>query len=657
MACLFGVVGNVPVEAAVQSASTQQGKASGQEQADTYVMEDTVVTATRSKKKDVDVPAATVVITKQQIKESGATNAAEALGKVNGITYKSFGPRGASMGTMNNEINIRGVDNGTLVLVNGNPIAWRGKYNMEEIPADTIERIEIVKGGGSVLYGSEAMSGVINIITKKGAENRVSAGFGNYGQRNYSVSAGDKNFGVHYSFDRWKNLDGISLTDVAAKKFSGGTRTDIKDIEKENIGLSYKINENLDVLYNYYKTKANYERYIAQVDKITSNIALGEQYNGRNYTTEQHIGQVNFHLKDWKASAYFNTGTVESAGPTYVSSTGAKTPTGWYNTREKNTTYGMDLQKSWQLGSKAKTILGFDLEHEIYQSLPAYSTTHAKDYMRNNWGVFGQWEQSFDAKNSGIFSARETWTTAALKNQNYSNFSMAGQWLHKMDKENNIYLSIGQSFIMPTFAEMYGASSLAVPNPDLKPQTGVNYEIGWKRNVSHHTWKAALFHTDIKDNISATWSDKISEYTYTNEDFRNTGIEISCSIAGSQGLSYTYGATWQNPEVKTTKKDYWDRKYGKLQLTGGVTYKKGKWTSALMGSYLCNRVQTPSSSHSYAAKPYFMTSWNTTYCPDAASEISLTIDNVLDRRDNYSHSSSNYYCAPINYMLSYTYKF
>ena len=89
MACLFGVVGNVPVEAAVQSASTQQGKASGQEQADTYVMEDTVVTATRSKKKDVDVPAATVVITKQQIKESGATNAAEALGKVNGITYIS----------------------------------------------------------------------------------------------------------------------------------------------------------------------------------------------------------------------------------------------------------------------------------------------------------------------------------------------------------------------------------------------------------------------------------------------------------------------------------------------------------------------------------------------------------------------------------------
>ena len=61
------------------------------------------------------------------------------------------------MGTMINEANIRGVDNGTLVMVNGNPVSWRGKYNLDAIPADSIERIEIVKGGGSVLYGSEAM--------------------------------------------------------------------------------------------------------------------------------------------------------------------------------------------------------------------------------------------------------------------------------------------------------------------------------------------------------------------------------------------------------------------------------------------------------------------------------------------------------------------
>ena len=86
------------------------------------------------------------------------------------------------MGTMNNELGIRGNRNGTLVLVNGNPVAWRTKYNLEMIPAQNIERIEIVKGGGSVLYGSEAMAGVVNIILKKNNPNEVTVGFGNYGQ-------------------------------------------------------------------------------------------------------------------------------------------------------------------------------------------------------------------------------------------------------------------------------------------------------------------------------------------------------------------------------------------------------------------------------------------------------------------------------------------
>jgi vitamin B12 transporter len=65
-----------------------------------------------------------------------------------------------------------------LILVNGNPVSWRGKYNLEAIAVDNIERVEIVKSGGSVLYGSEAMGGVINIILKKNGANTVGIGFG-----------------------------------------------------------------------------------------------------------------------------------------------------------------------------------------------------------------------------------------------------------------------------------------------------------------------------------------------------------------------------------------------------------------------------------------------------------------------------------------------
>jgi len=622
-----------------------------------YSLDQVIVTATRYEKRDVDVPASTVIITSEKIKEMGATTAAAALEKTNGMAYKSFGPLGASMGTMINEANIRGVDNGTLVMVNGNPISWRGKYNLDAIPADSIERIEIVKGGGSVLYGSEAMAGVINIITKKGASNTATVGFGNYGQQYYKTSVGNEKLGVNASWEKFPNtVEGLGYGDVNYTKLNGETRTDIKDVEKKNMGVNYNINDNLNFMYNYYETTANYLRYVSDITSTTSGVQVGDQFNGREYTTKQHVAQLNYDDHNIKASTYFNTGTVESAGPTYITSKGAK-ETSWYNTREKNTTYGADVQKNWQINSKAKAILGASYKNENYMSLYAGSTSTAKEYSRDNWGIYSQWEQAFNEKNTGIVSMRETWTTKADGDNNYNNFSAAGQFIHKLDEANNIYASVGQSFIMPTFAQMYGASSSAIPNPGLKPQTGINYEIGWKKIAGNHSWKAAIFHIDIKDNITATWNSGKAEYKYVNEDFKNTGIELSCDIKTNSPFSYNYGVTYQNPQAKSDKKGYWDSKFGRIQLTGGITYKKDKWTSSLSGSYLAARVATPSSTESYDMKPYLLTTLNTVYSPDKKSDITLTIDNVLDRSDNLSHSGSMYLSTPINFLLSYTYKF
>ena len=92
-----------------------------------------VVTATRSAKRDLEVPAATRVISAQEIRESGARNAAEALSEMDSTAYSAFGQNGAAMGTMSNDVVIRGIDNGTLILVNGNPVSWRGKYDLSLI--------------------------------------------------------------------------------------------------------------------------------------------------------------------------------------------------------------------------------------------------------------------------------------------------------------------------------------------------------------------------------------------------------------------------------------------------------------------------------------------------------------------------------------------
>ena len=644
-----------------------------------YTLDDVIVTAQRVETKELDTPASTMVITHEEIAQSGAKSAADVLSKVNGLTYKTFGPGGASMGTMTNEVNIRGVEGDALILVNGNPVAWRGKYNLDAMAAENIERIEIVKGSSSVLYGSEAMSGVVNIITKKGGENSVTVGAGNFGQRAYGVSVGNERFGLSYHVKRWGEVGRISASDLkltndsGTKLLFGENHTDVDKVKKEDLALNYRISPSWDMVYHYYNTEARYKRFIDRVDYTlpTARIKAGEPYNTRMYETDQHTMQLHYKAHDWKVDLYFNTTESKGDGPTYISqrtgrrTTGTqKTSANWYQSRERNRSYGVDAQHDWKFGEKSSLIAGMSLAREDYRKLATISAAE-KDtlhYARNNWGLFAQWTQKFDERNTGGFGMRETWTTGESNGSNFSNFSMAGQFLHKLDKESSLYLNIAQSFKMPTFSQMYNLNDRATPNPGLKPQTGVNYEIGWKKDHGAHRLRAALFHMRIKDNITASVDKKTGSavYTYVNEDFRNTGVELSDTITGKHGFTYNWGLTWQNPVSRKSgdaSKSYWDRKFGKIQLTGGISYAHGKWTSALSASYLADRVQTPSKEHSYACKPYLLTSWNTTYRPDEHSELSLLIDNLLDREDNLGHSGSVYWSTPVNYMLNYTYRF
>ena len=650
----------------VYAAETAHTGTGDDETLPTYSLGEVVVTATRTQKRDIDVPAATTVITAEDIKKSGAANASDALEKVNGFVYKSFGPNGAAMGAMTNEVNVRGLKGGALVLMNGNPIAWRGKYNLDQIPASQIERIEIVKGSGSVLYGSEAVAGVINIITKKKSTNEVHAGFGNYGQRSCGVTLGDDKFGFYYNYDKFGRRDKLTYTDYEQARLHAQTRTDIYDIVKQNMGVTYRVNPRLDFQVGYYETEGKYSRTVTAVDNThgptaAQHIRIGEPYNRRKYETKQYITQLNYRDSKWKGSLFFNTGTLEFKGPSYFNSrTGLRTPNGRYHTREKNMTYGIDMQRTWRVNPKSTAILGVDLMHERFADIPTDASTDNARYSRNNWGVFGQWEQRFDERNTGIFGLRETWTTGAARGQNYHNLSASAQWLHKLNRENSVYLNVSQSFVMPTFAQMYPNNDRQMAAPDLRPQKGVNYEIGWKQKHNGHSWKAALFHMRVKDNITARVN-RIggrAEYQYTNEDFRNIGLELSNEIQGTHGFSYNWGLTWQNPQTKSSKKMLgWERTFGRIQLTGGVTYKKDKWTSSLSTSYLADRVQSPSDAPAYRSKPYLLTTWNTTYAPDENSELSLRIDNVLNRNDTTMHSGSEYYVAPINYLLSYSYRF
>lgn len=614
-----------------------------QENEQEFTLDPMVITATRTEKRDVDVPASTTILSNQDLKNTGAQNLQVALGRVPGLIYKTFSPGGGAMGTMANEIAIRGVSNGTLVMLNGTPMNLRGKYFLDAIPVENVERVEIVKGGAGVLYGSEAMGGVINIITKKEFTNSVSVGYGNYGQQKYSASVGTDKVNVGYNLEKWGNVDTISRSDNKGLK-----HTDMTGSEKRNLYVDYKINDNWNFLYNYFETNVRYDTWFDDAYKEVPKGGALQQ--NREYVTKQNLVQLLYQDDTLKANLYYNQNKLMANGFTNYNTSG-KFQGKIYDTDEKNRTYGADVQKEWQLNSKGSLVLGGSYQNEFYDDYSSKVTD------RHIYAVYGQYDHKFDDKNELIVGARETWTTGGYRDQNYDNFSMSGQYVHKLDDDDSLYANVTQSFIMPNFSQMYGASDTAIANPDLKPQKGVSYEAGWKRETDSHSWKAAVYHIDITDNISATWDTDKTEYQYTNEDFKNTGIELSCDIEGKNGWSYNWGVNYMDPKVKGTKKPYWDRKYGRVQLNGGITYSKDKWVSSLQGTYLAERVGTPSSSHSSHEKPYFLTSLTTTYNADKQNSFTLTMDNLLDREDNLSHSGSEYYSTPFNFMLTYNYKF
>lgn len=627
-----------------------------------YSLNPVVVTATRYEKSDAEIPAATQTFTEEQIEQTGADNLQVALQYLDGVIDAGMGPNGTSVSSMTTKNVIRGVSNGTVVMINGTPINWRTNYNLENIPTSAVERVEVVRGGGAVLYGSQATGGVINIITKKTLPNEVKVGLGNKGRQEYAVTANAGDLSIAYTYNKWGKLGYVSSSDSSIKPDKTRVPVEMKQrffgSEKNDFLATYKLNDHADLLYNHNESASRWAyTYTGITDPDYEDMNDHPRYI-RRYENDKDFLQFNFHgLDGISGHVFYNYNTLKTHGTDYYSSTGKKyaAPKA-VRGQEKNKTYGYDVQKVWD-GNPDKTFLiGTSLVRETFEN-------ETSDTGRNIISAFGSWERNLTAKDVLTLSGRGTWTTGGI--QNFHNFSGQAQYLHKLDNTQSLYASVGQSFVLPTFSQMYsreqaGGISNIIGNPDLKPQKGLHYEAGWKKEETNRQYKVALFTEKIDDNIS--YSGTSGRWYAINEDFKNHGIEASIRGQEDNGFTWHAGLTWQDPKSKqttekTSAKRYWDRSYGRILLTGGVGYEKEKWTTALNFSYLADRVQSPLAAHSHSVKPYLLTSMTVKYSPNKSSDIMLAIDNLLNRKDIVSHTTSDYYATPRNFILSYRYKF
>jgi len=192
-------------------------------------LEEIVVTATKTEKKIEDAPGSVTVISKEEIERRNIKTVDEALSEVVGV----FDKRNKGLMDTTSSVRLRGFhgDQYTLILLDGQPLndAYTGGLEWGMLPVDNIERIEVIRGAASALYGGNAMGGVINIITKTPEKLELSAtgGYGTHDTRRYRLSAGNRfldKFSLRLGYEE-ESTDGYETTPVV-RNISAGAGTD-----------------------------------------------------------------------------------------------------------------------------------------------------------------------------------------------------------------------------------------------------------------------------------------------------------------------------------------------------------------------------------------------------------------------------------------------
>lgn len=635
-----------------------------------FDLEQVVVTASRTEKTDLETPAMVEVFNQERIEKTGGTTAYDVLENTLGINTQSQGFHGTAMATMVSKVMIRGVEKGALILVNGVPQNLDGKYNLETIPAEIIEKIEVVKGGGSVLYGSDATGGVINIITKKNVKNSVKVSAGNFGREKYALSMGLKKFNIVAGLENRGHAE--KQSEFVGTPGSSSTYYDYKKGESKNVMWNWELTDGLTFTHNYDKYDNTYlQKYVIGDKKNLENTYYGEDNNFN----------LRYDKDDWVASVNYGTQEKGSDQATYNKKTGvlgSKTFSSWRKGHQTD----IDVQKSFDIGGN-KLLVGVSYDREDMDTHNAASKrgTPAPErkfnLTRDTYSVYASYDWKMGEADNLIINARETITdrtkgsmtnmengkVSHTNNGSLKKFTPEIQYVHKLNENSTMYAKAGKSFRLPNLTQIFGTGNIN-PTLDLKPEQGTHYELGYKAEVGKANYKVALFNCKIKDAIDAqvAWEGQdITEINYVNENFKNTGIEVSAAFEHNDNFSTNWGVVWQSPRVQNSE-SYPDGKYhdifNRVQFNGGVNYKAGKFASNLTGNFVDKRTSSKSSSApARHLKPQMFTNLHMTYQPAENHKVFFHLNNIFDRKDITTNSTSNFLSLGRNFMLGYELNF
>ena len=607
------------------------------------------VTANRMALLNLDTPAAMDVITDKDIMNSGAKNAFDAVNMVPGITSFSYGASGLEYGAMDSRVNIRGLERGSLILVNGVPMNLNGKGGLSSIPTGSIARIEVLKGAASALYGSDAMSGVVNVITKTPTKEGGSAtiGVGNMGSQTYKINYGTPRF-----------LIGIERGFFGKQDPSTPVRTDSVDHprgyeyytarDKGNslgIFMSGKLSDKVTLNFSRFEGKSAY----AQLS--TESNATNRNRHSTTYAYDDSKNNASLIYKDGNTTGtlFYNDRDLKGKNrnhslPSYTSNDSN------YIARQ----YGFDVQHEWDFrGGKDYLIAGVLGKRETYRTTsgPVYANPH-----RHSLALYGSYSYQINPKWTTILGLRYTDIKDPVKNQHV--LTPQFQLNHRINKESSVYMNVGKAFTMPNLSDTFKTVNRqyqSVSGRNLKPEEGWNYELGYKHITNKDSWKVAAFYMDFKNFFS--WKpDSNGKMTIrvNGGRFRNVGVEAQYGRKLTDRLKVTVGAAYSNPKQMEIDKNYWKQANPKLQFTGGIHYNSSTWTAGSSINFVTKRMKNRDG----GINPNLV-AWNAYvgYQFNENSSVRLDARNLLNRHNVISNGDWEYWDEPFNYQLSYTQKF
>ncbi|WP_286975174.1 TonB-dependent receptor [Pseudomonas sp.] len=449
---------------------------------DVYQASPLVVTSGRQAEPVAKATAATSVFERKDIERLQVRSVAELLERVPGVNFSHTGGAGSQTGLF-----LRGTSTAqTLILVDGQRIASAssGTSSLEFLSPDQIERIEVVRGARSALYGSDAIGGVIQIFTRKGDGQglkptmRFGIGSDSTYERSLGLSGGDG----QTQFNLGAALDETQGIDATRDAYGANGDEDAYRNRSLSLNLSHQFNDQIKAGFSVLDQRGQSEfddvfgTSLPTVDFQVSSISgyLDATVNDV-WSNRLEVG----HSEDKRDTSNDLTNFGDSQFFTYRDSAN------WVNTL--------------QLTSNQQVLVGLDWYEDHLH------TDDSVDFVEDS-----RWNRAAFIQHR--YNAEKFSTELGLRHDDNQQFGSENTWnaalTVPMNERNEVILSYSEGFRAPTFNDLYypdfcsGGFCFASANPDLKPETSKSYEVQWRsRFGTSSELQMSLYRTDLKDAI------------------------------------------------------------------------------------------------------------------------------------------------------------